>query len=157
MNAVFACLWRFAVILVGYAVASLAASAFLNVVMLAWFGLAPEETRDVAAGSLVFTIPFVALFVAYFGFLPALPAIVLAELLGKRDWLFHALAGGAVSVVVIAFSRTAGETGYADVADLNLALVVVGAGMCGGIGYWLVAGRSAGLWRAGAGVTSPAP
>jgi hypothetical protein len=157
MGRVFAYLFRFVVILLGYAVASLAASAFLNVVMLAWFGLAPEETRDVATGSFVFTIPFVALFVAYFAFLPAVPAIVLSELLAKRDWLFHALAGAAVALVVIVFSRRSGEPGYSDIADLNLALVVIASGMCGGIGYWAIAGRGAGGWRARAEVTSPAP
>ncbi len=49
----------------------------------------------VATGSFIFSIPFVALFVAYFAFIPAVPAIVIAEILGKRDWLFYALAGGS--------------------------------------------------------------
>ena len=140
MNHVFAYLFRFAVIIAGYLVAALAASAFLNVVMLAWFGLTPEETRLVATGSLVFSIPFVALFVAYFALIPSVFAIVIGEVAGKHDWLFYALAGAVVALVVIGFSRSGEGTAFAEIADLNFALAVIGSGMCGG--------RSAGGWRA---------
>lgn len=135
-------------ILVGYAVASLAASAFLNVVMLAWFGFTAEETRMVATSSFVFSVPFVALFVAYLAFIPSAVAIAVSEIMGKRDWLFHALAGGIVALVILGFSRGGEGSAFAEIADLNFALVVIGAGMCGGIGYWAVAGRGAGGWRA---------
>jgi hypothetical protein len=147
VNRVLAYLFRFIVISIGYAVATLAASAFLNVVTLAWFGFTPEETRMVATGSFVFSIPFVALFVAYFAFIPAVFAIVIGEVTGKRDWLFYALAGAVVALIIIGFSRGGGGAAFAEIADLNFALVVIGSGMCGGIGYWLVAGRSAGNWR----------
>ena len=157
MNRVLAGLFRSAVILLGYAVAALAASAFLNVVMLAWFGLAPEETRMVATGSFVFSIPFVALFVAYFAFIPSVFAIAVGEVAGKRDWLFYALAGAVVALVIVGFSRSGEGAAFAEIADLNFALAVIGSGMCGGIGYWLVAGRSAGGWRAREEPTSPAP
>ena len=136
------------VILVGYAVASLAASAFLHVVMLAWFGFTAEETRMVATSSFVFSVPFVALFVAYLAFIPSAVAIAVSEIMAKSDWLFHALAGAVVALVVIGFSRSGEGTAFAEIADLNFALAVIGSGMCGGIGYWLVAGRSAGGWRA---------
>jgi hypothetical protein len=147
VNRVLAYLFRFIVIIAGYLVSSLAASAFLNVVTLAWFGFTPEETRVVATSSFVFSIPFVALFVAYFAFIPAVFAIVIGEVTGKRDWLFYALAGAVVALVIIGFSRGGGGTAFAEIADLNFALIVIGSGMCGGIGYWLVAGRSAGGWR----------
>jgi hypothetical protein len=147
VNRVLAYLFRFIVIIAGYLVSSLAASAFLNVVTLAWFGFTPEETRVVATGSFVFSIPFVALFVAYFAFIPAVFAIVTGEVTGKRDWLFYALAGAVVALVIIGFSRGGGEAAFAEIADLNFALIVIGSGMCGGIGYWLIAGRSAGSWR----------
>jgi hypothetical protein len=147
VSRVFVHLFRFAVLLLGYAVGSLAASAFLNVVMLAWFGLTPEETRSVAASSLVFSVPFVALFIAYLAFIPSVVAIVIGEIAGKRDWLFHALAGAVVALIIIGFSRNTDAAAYSEIADLNFALIVIGAGMCGGIGYWLVAGRSAGGWR----------
>lgn len=157
MSRVFAYLFRFMLILLGYAVGSLAASAFLNVVMLAWFGFTPEEARMVATSSLAFSIPFAALFVAYFAFIPSVLAIVIGEITGKRDWLFYALAGGVVALVIIGVSRGGDAAAFAEIADLNFALVVIGGGMCGGIGYWLVAGRTAGSWRPGEDLTSPAP
>lgn len=159
MSAVVAYLVRFATIIVGYAVAALAASAFLNVVMLAALGFIAGETSMAAANSLVFSIPFVALFVAYFAFIPSAFAILAAELFSKRDWLFHALAGAAVALIVIGFGRGAGEIGHGDVADTNFMLAVIGSGMCGGVGYWLVAGRGAGSWRTATRekLTSPAP
>ncbi|RVA04468.1 hypothetical protein EN939_29300, partial [Mesorhizobium sp. M7A.F.Ca.CA.002.05.1.1] len=62
---------RFTVILFGYAIASLAASAFLNILFLASLGYAPEQAQPAVTASLYFSIPFVALFVAYFALMPA--------------------------------------------------------------------------------------
>jgi hypothetical protein len=154
---VFAYLFRFAAIVIGYAVAALAASAFLNVVMLGLLAAASEGLMA-ARESLVFTIPFVALFIAYFAFIPAAAAILAGEILGKRDWLFYALGGAVAAGAVIGFARNSAETGSAAVADVNVALAAIGAGMCGGIAYWLVVGRTAGNWRQDpSGATSPAP
>lgn len=136
------------VILVGYAVGALAASAFLNVVMLAWFGFTAEETRMVATNSFVFSVPFAALFIAYLAFIPAAVAIAVSEIMAKRDWLFHALAGAVVALIILGISRGGEGSAFAEIADLNFALAVIGAGMCGGIGYWAIAGRGAGGWRA---------
>jgi hypothetical protein len=147
MTRVFIYLARFALILAGYTVASLAASAFLHVVSLGSLGFAAEQAPAIVMGSIVFSIPFVALFVAYFAFLPAVPVILLSELLGKRDWLYHALSGAVVALVVVVFIRGAAEAGNAAVTDSRFALALIGGGMCGGIAYWLVAGRLAGNWR----------
>ncbi len=112
----------------------------------------------VATSSFVFSVPFVALFVAYLAFLPSAVAIAVSEIMAKRDWLFHALAGAVVAVIILGFSRGGEGSPFAEIADLNFALVVIGAGMCGGIGYWAVAGRGAGKWRSREEEpTSPAP
>ncbi|PZV38687.1 hypothetical protein [Mesorhizobium kowhaii] len=137
---------RFAVILFGYAVASLAASAFLNILFLASLGYMPEHTHPTATASLFFSIPFVALFVAYFGFMPAVIVIVLAEILGRRDWLFYALAGAVVAAVFLGLIDHAGDATFA-VRNTSAILAVIGSGMVGGIFYWLSAGRWAGSWR----------
>jgi hypothetical protein len=146
MNRVLAYLFRFAIIIGGYLVASLAASAFLNVLMLGALGFIGGETSP-AVESLVFSVPFVALFVAYFAFIPSVFAILVSEILAKRDWLFHAMAGAVVSLIIVGFFRGAVETGNEAVTDTNFVLALIGSGMCGGIGYWLIAGRTAGLWR----------
>lgn len=173
MSRVLTYLGRFFIILAGYAAASLAASAFLNIVFIASAGFAAEEMPAMFAGAYIFSIPFIALFVAYFAFIPSVPAILLAEILGKRDWLFYAIAGGIIAVVVLGFFWHAADGMYAvsegldlvsqpagrrsAIADSSLALMVIAAGMCGGFGYWLVAGRTAGGWRPGKDAISPGP
>ncbi|TIR41914.1 MAG: hypothetical protein E5X64_07225, partial [Mesorhizobium sp.] len=78
MTRLVAYLIRFAVILIGYVVAALAASAFLNIMFLASLGLMTDETQPAAQASLWFSVPFVALFVAYFAFMPAAIAILVS-------------------------------------------------------------------------------
>jgi uncharacterized membrane-anchored protein YitT (DUF2179 family) len=147
MNGVMAYLYRFIVVIGGYIAACLAASAFLNIVILGSSGLAAEDMPFVATGSFIFSIPFVALLVAYFAFVPSVLAILASEVLGKRDWLFHAIAGGIVAAVLTGFFRRSTEAGNEAAVDLTVVLVMIAAGMCGGIGYWLIAGRTAGSWR----------
>lgn len=150
---------RFAVILFGYVVASLAASAFLNILFLGALGYAPGHLEPEAVASLYFSIPFVALFVAYFAFMPAAVVILVSELLARRDWLFYALAGAVVAAVFLAFAHEAGDNVFAG-TDASVMMAVVGSGMVGGIFYWLSCGRWAGSWRQTEGIerpTSPGP
>ncbi|RUU86698.1 MAG: hypothetical protein EOQ39_32475 [Mesorhizobium sp.] len=139
---------RFTVILFGYAVASLAASAFLNILLLASLGYTPEHAHPTATASLYFSIPFAALFVAYFALMPASVVILLAEILGRRDWLFYALAGAVVAGVFLGLANHSGDTAFA-VRDTSAIMAVIGSGMVGGIFYWLSAGRWAASWWQG--------
>ncbi|TPK11220.1 hypothetical protein FJ872_21390 [Mesorhizobium sp. B2-5-9] len=154
MNRLVAYIVRFAIILFGYAVASLAASAFLNILFLASLGYAPAQAHPAAAASLSFSIPFVALFVAYFGFMPAAIVILIAEILGRRDWLFYALAGAVVAGVFLGLVDNVRDSPFA-VTEASAILAVLGGGMVGGIFYWLAAGRWAGSWWKVS--TSPGP
>ncbi|RWO01057.1 hypothetical protein [Mesorhizobium sp.] len=146
MTRLVAYLIRFAIILIGYGVAALAASAFLNVMFLASLGYTPEHVQPAATASLFFSIPFVALFVAYFAFMPAAVAILVSEILGRRDWLFYALAGAVVAAVFLGFAHQTADANF-EITDPRVIAAVIGSGMVGGIFYWLSAGRSAGTWR----------
>jgi hypothetical protein len=139
---------RFVLIFVAYVCASLAASAFIHLVSLRALGFKVYDTPEGLTGALAFSIPFVALFVSYFAFLPALPTILAAETFGWRGWLFYALAGGAIALVIIAFAMQASEPGDNPFSDARLSAAVVGGGIVGGLAYWLIAGRLAGNWRA---------
>lgn len=153
MSRVLLYLGKFVHMVLGYLAASLAASAFLNMVFLGAAGLmAADIPPEVATGSMVFTIPFTALFVAYFAFVPALVVMLLAELLGKRDWLFYALSGGFVALVFLGFAYQGGDPGFA-YRDPLLPVSIIGSGLIGGIAYWFVTGRFAGALHP----TSPAP
>ncbi|TIT70203.1 MAG: hypothetical protein E5W60_10960, partial [Mesorhizobium sp.] len=134
MSRFIAYLIRFAVILVGYIAASLAASAFLNILFLGSLGYTPDQAHPTATASLYFSIPFVALFVAYFAFMPATVVILAAEVLGRRDWLFYAIAGGGVAAAFLGFVRQSGDPNFV-VTDTSAILAVIGSGMVGGIFY----------------------
>ncbi|WP_421915518.1 hypothetical protein [Mesorhizobium sp.] len=153
MNRLVAYLVRFAIILFGYAVASLAASAFLNIIFLAYLGFTPEHAAQPATtASLIFSIPFVSLFVAYFAFMPACIVILVSEILGRRDWLFYALGGAVIAAIFLGLAHQSGDSDFA-VADTQAIMTVIGCGMVGGIFYWLSAGRWAGSWRRAGGRT----
>jgi hypothetical protein len=145
---------RFAVIVIGYGVAALAASGFLHLLALGAAGLQPSEAPPFVIGSLFFSIPFVALFVGYFAFTPAAVAILVGEVSGQRNWLFYALAGGAVGLAVAllfwqgpAIGFETGTGAEDTITTPRLVASLVGSGIVGGIAYWLCAGRSAGNWR----------
>ena len=161
MSRVFVYLGRFALILAGYAIASLAASAFIHLLFLGSQHWEPGQIPAIVTGSLVFSIPFVALFVAYFAFIPTVPVVLLAEVLGKRDWLFYALGGTVVAVAVLGMFWLASEPIASGldlgngqravdpaIRDPRFAAFLTGGGIVGGIAYWIVAGRFAGHWQA---------
>jgi len=141
-------LGRFFMILVGYVAAALAASAFLNLLLIGMLDIPAEVLPDAIRGSSIVAVPFIAMFVAWLAFTPALVFIAIAELSGKRDWLFHAIGGGVVAAVVTAgyFWQSSGPGDWS-AGNPIIALALVGSGLVGGIAYWAVAGRMAGGWR----------
>lgn len=157
MNGILTFLFRCVVVLLGYAVAALCSSAFLHLVSLPMLGLTAEEAPAVMMGSVAFSIPFIALFVAYFAFIPSLFAILAGEIIGLRDWLYYAIAGGAIGAIVMGYFRSATDAVQSLIGEPGFMFALVGAGMCGGLGYWLIAGRSAGGWRQPRDITSSAP
>lgn len=162
-------LGRFLLIIAGYFCAALATSAMLHLLVIPALGMPPETIASVAAGSIIFSIPFVALFVGYFAFFPSLVVIAIAELWSVRHWAFYAFAGSAVALVIAAMFRRRAE-GLAieteggsalspsaiSVFDPAVLSVMIGAGIVGGLAYWLIAGSSSGNWRRAAPIL-PAP
>lgn len=150
---------RFAVIIAGYVCAALAASAVLHLALIGAARFEPEQAPWLLVGSMAFSIPFVALFIGYFAFLPALVAIGITEFARWQDWLTYALAGGAIAIVVMSmfWGRRPGDLAL-DVEgmppmraerldDPQVIAALLAAGLVGGIAYWVVAGRGAGKWR----------
>lgn len=154
MSRILTYIGRFAVIVIGYGVAALAASGFLHLLALGAVGLQPSEAPPFITGTLYVSVPFVALFVGYFAFSPAAVAILVGELSGQRNWLFYALAGGAVGLAVFvlfwqvpAIGLDSGTGAEGTITTPRILSSLVGSGIVGGIAYWLCAGRSAGNWR----------
>ena len=149
---------RLIAILAAYLCAALAASLFLHFV--AWpalfSGMTPEPW--VAMGGLFFSVPLIAIFVAYLAFVPSAVLIGISEILRYRSWVFHALAGGLSAFAGLAIVWQLGERGTVEIAmseasgDWSIAQMpqtmaaVIAAGMIGGLVYWALCGRRAGYW-----------
>ncbi|MDP3897380.1 MAG: hypothetical protein Q8Q62_11965 [Mesorhizobium sp.] len=160
MNRLLVYLGRLFLILLAYAMAAVAASAFIHLMWLGALGWTAEEAPWIALGSIVFSIPLVALFIAYFAFLPAVVAIGVGEVLGARDWLFYAIGGAVAATTVIALFWYSGpepisfgdgsplpEIRREPFDDPRFVMVIVGAGLVAGLIYWALAGRFAGFAR----------
>ncbi|TYR31357.1 hypothetical protein FY036_13815 [Mesorhizobium microcysteis] len=139
MSRVFDYLARFAVIVFGFLCAAIAASFFANLLIIGTFGW--TDTAPFAfSGPIYFTVFFLAAFFAWHAFFPAMAAILLAEILQRRDGLTHTLAGGGVSLAAVAFA--APDLFF----DTGLTAALLACGLVGGFVYWMVAGRTSGEW-----------
>jgi hypothetical protein len=126
---------RLVVILIGFVAAVLVAGFFLSALIFL-----PLQDEPSVTGRLTFVGGGLLLssVAGYFSLAPALAAIAWSEWSGKRDWLFHALAGGAIALAVVTYRWNASTAG------MDEAAATVAAGLIGGFVYWLIAGRSAG-------------
>jgi hypothetical protein len=132
---------RFVLISIGFIAAVLAASGFL--VLMLWGGIGQGDVEHQQLGSLFLGIgiPLLALFAAYYAFLPAIIVFLFSEIAGKRSWLFHALSG--IFIALAAIARRADANSFGNPPQ-GIILAVIAAGAVGGTAYWLIAGRSAG-------------
>ena len=73
----------------------------------------------------------------------AVIAVLLAELMRIRTWLYHVPAGGVAMAAALAAGGF--DLSLAGVALPGFAVSLVAAGFVGGGVYWLLAGRRAGL------------
>lgn len=146
MNRLLVYLGRFALIIVGFACAAVAAALFAGFLL---FGAADWSRASPWAleGSIYFTTFILTILFAYHSFGPALVAILIAEFAGFRDWLSHTLAGAAVAGVSIVLAWERPEMTLS--IDAMPIMAAIACGMIGGIAYWAVAGRHAGEWLHG--------
>lgn len=152
-------LGRFAAIVFGYALAALCASLVLNTAFLGAMGLMAPDIPHSGLGLWV-SVPFAALFIGYYGFIPGMALIAIGEATARRGWLYYALGGAAVAAIVTAPILADPDAGALygaapDGPDTGLAALFIAAGIAAGIAYWLAAGRNAGLWLARASASRP--
>ena len=88
------------------------------------------------------------IFVSGFALLPAVAIVALTEALNIRSVLAYAIGGAVVGLAcylgLIPFDT---DTMRFDGIVRRHLEVVTGAGIVGGLVYWLVAGRNAGRWK----------
>jgi H+/Cl- antiporter ClcA len=94
---------------------------------------------------------FATSFVGATGFVPALLLIILAEAARMRNVLYYGVAGAVVGLA--AYFGSDVEFRLENTTDVAPAFhplqLAAGAGIVGGLVYWLLAGRNAGRWREG--------
>ena len=75
---------------------------------------------------------------------PAAVAMVIAEIFTIRSWIYHTAAGAAVAALPLVM-QTRAAAGSPEAHDSFAIMLYLAAGLAGGLVYWLLAGRSAGL------------
>lgn len=130
-------LLRFFLIVLGYLLAILAACSFMLV--LGWGGLIGEQPDqgELVAFAVTLSLPVAAAFAGYYSFVPAMVFAVIAEVSGRRSWLFHAIGGMVVAAAALAARPE-------EVDRPGIFMIILAAGAVGGTVYWLIAGRSSG-------------
>ncbi|MDU1692377.1 MAG: hypothetical protein E6848_22610 [Bradyrhizobium sp.] len=95
-----------------------------------------------------FPVGFGFIFVSGFALIPAMLIALITEALSIRSVLAYAIGGGLVGAAcylgLIPFDP---ETFRFDSIDHRQFEILSGAGILGGLVYWLIAGRNAGRWR----------
>ena len=124
----------------GFIAAVLAAAL---TIIAGWYGheISAVLTDPASTGYVIGVGVWVVLEVGVLAAIPAFIFIVLAELFGWRSVFVYLAAGGAFGLLA------SGIRGVIwDMPDDRLLLLA--AGFVGGLAYWLIAGRLAGLGRA---------
>ena len=138
---------RLLVIAFAFGVACLIAGAIVVVAILF-----PEISAidavgiDPSAINVIFGFGFI--FVSGFALLPALIVVVVTETFNIRSALAYGIGGAAVGLAcylgLVPFDTATMR--FDGIVRRHLE-VMTGAGIVGGLIYWLIAGRNAGRWR----------
>ncbi len=129
-----------------YLLACIVASAVLTMAALspAWDDLA---SLGVPSGAIWIVIGGGAIIIAAMAVLPAALLIVLAEGFAWRSVLLYGVVGGVMALALWYGVDFAGYAGNSGLPVTHEPEVFAGAGIAGGLVYWLFAGRNAGLWK----------
>jgi len=131
----------------GFLFASLAAGLVVVGTMLF------PEVADIAGGPLDpdtmnIVLGFGFIFVSGFALLPALIVVLVTETFSIRSALAYAIGGALVGVgCYLGLVPFDPATLHFDGIVRRHLEIMTGAGIVGGLVYWLIAGRNAGLWR----------
>ena len=142
-----ALLGRLFVIAIGFLFASIAAGLVV-VGMLLFPELSQIADGPIDTDALNIVMGFGFIFVSGFALLPALVVMLITEAFSIRSALAYAIGGALVGVAcylgLVPFDPA---TLHFDGIIRRHLEIMTGAGIVGGMMYWLVAGRNAGAWR----------
>jgi len=109
-------------------------------------------------GALDIIIGFGFIFVSGFALIPALLIALITEVFSIRSVLAYAIGGGVVGLAcylgLVPFDP---DTFHFEGIVRRHLEIMTGAGIVGGLVYWMIAGRNAGAWRQQSRRPPPAP
>lgn len=137
---------RILMVIIGYALACVAASFVLTLGTLApdWDYL---TSLNLQSATVWFAVGIGAVIVGVIAGLPALLIVVLAEGFRWRSVILYAILGAVVALVLSYGGDFAGYVGTPNSFLAREREVLAAAGIAGGFVYWLFAGRRAGAWK----------
>lgn len=126
---------------IGFCCGVLAGFVLLAVVSADHFdavAMFPEDVMILGYDLSVNAITVALLFAPLLG-APAIVAALIAEMFSIRSWVYHAVAGAGSALMPWALAPSSFE------GPIFTAPEILAAGLVGGLTYWLIAGRRAGL------------
>jgi hypothetical protein len=138
---------RLFVVLFGFLAACLVAGMIVvGAVLFPEFSDLANGPIDPSALNIVLGFGFI--FVSGFALLPAMIVVAITEAFNIRGALSYAVGGGAVGLAcylgLIPFDPA--TLSFDGIVRRHLE-IMTGAGIVGGLVYWMIAGRNAGAWR----------
>jgi len=139
---------RLFVILFGFFAAALTAGIVVVAAVL-WPEFSDLDAGPIDHDALNIMLGFGFVFVSGFALVPAMLVVAITEAFYIRSALAYALGGAAVGLAcylgLVPFDP--GALRFDGIVRRHLE-IMTGAGILAGIVYWMIAGRSAGAWRA---------
>ncbi len=138
---------RLFAIVFGFLAASLVAGGIVVFAVL-FPELSALDTGAIDPNAINVLLGFGFIFVSGFALLPALVVVAVTESFAIRSVLAYAIGGGIVGLAcylgLVPFDTSTMR--FDGIVRRHLE-VMTGAGIVGGLIYWMIAGRRAGLWR----------
>jgi hypothetical protein len=136
----------------GYGLACIAASLVLTLGSLApnWNDVMGPLGPDAGAAesiALWSVTGLAAIIIFSVGFLPTLLVIALAEGLALRSAVVYGIVGALLALAMAYGLDFAGYIASSEGDPARNREVFAAAGIAGGLVYWLIAGRRAGMWK----------
>ncbi|MBZ0217493.1 MAG: hypothetical protein K8F25_13120 [Fimbriimonadaceae bacterium] len=127
-------------IIIAYLICSFAAGMAFVLTIAGASGALTLDFGEIAGTAFV-----VSTVISMLAFVPAVVAIVIAEIFSFRNWIYYVAAGAISSFIAIGgaglFDRSLDQASESDTGFVTLFLV---PGVVAGLVYWLAAGRDAG-------------
>jgi hypothetical protein len=138
---------RLFVILFGFLAACLVAGMIVVFAVL-FPGLSDLGSGEIDQSAVNVVLGFGFIFVSGFALLPAMLVVLITEAFYIRGMLTYALGGAAVGLAcylgLVPFDPATMR--FDGIIRRHLE-IMTGAGIVGGMIYWMIAGRNAGAWR----------